>query len=93
MTVEEIRAAAERRVAQMKPEEYERYAAQARADLELTETKLFYTLKGEERNRFLRARERLTERDIGIRKPCRCASCGIGTGIFRKTRSTAGSRA
>ena len=60
MTVEEIRAAAERRVAQMKPEEYERYAAQARADLELTETKLFYTLKGEERNRFLRARERLT---------------------------------
>lgn len=60
MTVEEIRAAAERRVAQMKPEEYERYAAQARADLELTETKLLYTLKGEERNRFLRARERLT---------------------------------
>lgn len=60
MTVEEISAAAERRVAQMKPEEYERYAAQARADLELTETKLFYTLKGEERNRFLRARERLT---------------------------------
>ena len=60
MTVEEIRAAAEQRVAQMSPEEYERYAAQARADLELTETKLFYTLKGEERNRFLRARERLT---------------------------------
>lgn len=60
MTVEEIRAAAEQRVAQMSPEEYERYAAQAREDLELTETKLFYTLKGEERNRFLRARERLT---------------------------------